>query len=231
MDINEMEKQIYSTEGYKINSIMRALDMSIQIFKKNYQEFFNLIKTFDNPVYNLFFWGDGQDSKQMRVDFQIEIYRTFTNFESSAASLIDHSRNFVKKDIKDTIKDKYENKKNEYFVKNKLASFVKDLRNYLIHREYPNIKISTQFTDGNNEFTIEKAELMKWSGWTSNSKSFFAEQSEEISVVLIVETYYKLVVEFYEWLFNELREEYKEEYAEVNKLIKQFNITFFGDEE
>ena len=188
-----------------------------------------MIKMFDNPAYNLFFWAEGKESERERIDFQVEIYRTFTNFESSAVSLIDHSRNFVKKDIKDTIKNKYENKKHEHFVKNYLASFVKDLRNYLIHREYPNIKISTHLTDGNNEFTIEKAELMKWSGWTSNSKSFFAEQSEDISVVLIVETYYNLVVEFYEWLFNELQTEYKEEYAEVNKLIKQFNTTFFGD--
>jgi len=231
MDINEMEQQIYSTEGYKIDSIMRGLDMSVQIFKRNYQQFSELIKSFDNPAYVMFFWAEGIESEKMRIDFQIEAHRAFTNFEASAASLIDHSRRFSESNIKDTIKEKYINKKNEYFVKNKLASFVKDLRNYLLHREYPNIEISYHFHNEKNEyeFTMSKAELIGWSGWKSVSKDFIAEQSEKISVASIVDNYYNLVVEFYGWFFDELRIEYKEEYAEVNKLIEKFNKTFFGN--
>lgn len=229
MDINEMEQQIYSTEGYKIDLIMRGLDMSVQIFKRNYQQFSELIKTFDNPAYIIFFWADSIESKKTRIDFQIEVHRAFTNFEASAASLIDHSRRFVESGIKDTIKEKYTNKKDECFVENNLSRFVKDLRNYLLHRGYPEIKISTHYPNGNNEFVMNKTELTKWSKWSSYSKEFLAKQEEKISVVSVVDDYYNLVVEFYEWFFNELREEYKEEYEEVNKLIEQFNTTFFGN--
>ena len=76
---------------------------------------------------------------------------------------------------------------------------------------------------------MNKTELTKWSKWSSYSKEFLAKQEEKISVVSVVDDYYNLVVEFYEWFFNELREEYKEEYEEVNKLIEQFNTTFFGN--
>lgn len=229
MDINEMEQQIYSTEGYRIDSIMRGLDMSVQIFKRNYQQFLELIKSFDNPAYVMFFWAEGIESEKMRIDFQIEVHRAFTNFEASAASLIDHSRRFSESDVKDTIKEKYINKKDECFVENNLSRFVKDLRNYLLHRGYPEIRISTNYPNGNNEFTIDKKEIIKWKKWSSYSKKFLEEQSEKISVVSIVDNYYNLVVEFYGWFFDELRIEYKEEYTEVNKLIEKFNKTFFGN--
>lgn len=228
MDINEMEKQIISTKGFKINAIMQALDMSLQIFKRNYNEISKLIKDFDFPLYNLIFWSE--KNKYMRIEFQIELYRTFVNFESASASLIDHSRNFSKKDIKDGIKDKYAEKVKEYFADNGLANFIKDFRNYLLHKEYPNIEISTELSNNKNYIYFNKDELEIWDGWKSKSKIFLKEQDRNLSIEMLVDDYYKLVVEFYEWLFDELRKEYKDEYEEVNTLIKRFNKTFFGTE-
>lgn len=228
MDLNEMEQQIKSTKGFEINAIMQALDMSLQIFKRNYNEISKLIKGFDAPLYNLVFWSEGNE--RVRTELQIELYRTFVNFELAASSLIDHSRNFSNKGIKDSIKNKYVEKVKECFADNGLASFIKDFRNYLIHKEYPNIVISTELSDNKNHIYFNKNELEIWDGWKSKAKIFLKEQESKVSVVMLVDSYYKLVVEFYEWLFDELRKEYKDEYEEVNTLIKKFNKTFFGTE-
>lgn len=164
----------------------------------------------------------------MRVNYQVEIYRNFTNLESSAAALIDHSRYFIKADIKDTIKIAYEQKKSECFVTNRLACFIKNLRNYLLHRGYPNISITTDL-NSNTSFTMNKSELMEWKDWSSKSKDYLNEQGDTISVVSITVDYYRIVVDFYEWFFNELRAAYKAEYEEVNGLIQLYNSTFFNE--
>ncbi len=228
MDINEMDNQIRSSEGYRIHVLMRALDMSLQIFRKNYCTFLQLISMFEDPMFQFSYWADGEKAMLTRTNYQVEIYRTFTNFEASAAALIDHSRYFIKTDIKDAIKEAYEQKKNECFVSNGLACFIKNLRNYLLHRGYPNISITTDLQNGTS-FTMDKNELMEWKGWSSGSKQYFKKQDDAISVVSIATDYYKIVVDFYEWFFNELRAAYKTEYEEVNRLINLFNATFFGE--
>ena len=135
---------------------MLALDISLQLFKNNYHAFLKVTDMFKMPVFSSFFWADSEESELFRKKYQVEVYRTFTNFAASAAALIDHSRRFIGKDIKDEIKNHYEQKVQKCFSKNVLAKFIKDFRNYLLHRGYPSITISTNI-QGEPSFSLNKS--------------------------------------------------------------------------
>lgn len=219
-----IENEITSSFGYEINSMMEAIDLSLQIFKRNYGEAKRAYDFLKSPEISLTIFQP--QNKAVMLLYLVEVYRTFFNFEASAASLIEHSRVFIEKHktTNASFCQEYEIKKAETFINNPLSKFVKDMRNYVTHKGYPQMSLSVPLLEKRvHEYLLKSSLLLEWDGWTAKSKEYIKSQGDEMSLYPVIEEYYKLVDGFYKWMFERLREIHVSDYAEVNALIKKRN--------
>ena len=219
-----IENEIVSNYGYEINSMMEALDLSLQIFKGNYAEAKRAYDFLKLPEILLTIFQP--QNKAAMMLYLCEVYRTFFNFETSAASLIDHSRVFIKKhEVKnDSFFYEYDNMITKKFINNPLSKFVKDMRNYVTHKGYPPMSLSFSLPGNKeHEYLLASSLLLEWDGWTEKSREYINSQGNEIHLYSVVEEYYKVVDDFYKWMFTRLREIHVTDYAAVNALIKKRN--------
>jgi hypothetical protein len=219
-----IENEITSSSGYSINSMMEALDLSLQIFIRNYGDAKRAYDFLKDPAISLRIFQP--QNKVALMLYLIEIYRTFFNFEASAASLIDHSRVFINKyeEKNTTFCREYQNKIEADFISNPLAKFIKDIRNFVVHKGYPIMNLNFPLV-GNRvyEYLLNSSSLLEWDGWTSKAREYINSQGETIRLYSVIEEYYKLVDGFYSWMYVKLKEIHAQDFSEVNALITKRN--------
>lgn len=224
LTLESIENEIISCKGYQINGMMEALDLSLQIFKRNFAEAKSAYDFLKRPeIYLTIFQPQNKSALTLYI---LEVFRTFFNFEASAASLVDHSRCFKDKyeTQNETFCRKYQCKVDEDFTNNPLAKFVKDIRNYVIHKGYPGLSLNVPLLhDRPHEYLLNTESLLEWDGWTTKSKQYIHDQGEIIELFAVLESYYKMVSDFYTWMFAELKTIHEDDYREVNLLIKKRN--------
>jgi hypothetical protein len=92
--IELLKRQIESSQGWKIEMGIRDVERSRYIFMVNYNHLKKALEVFNSDV-GLKLW-DIRNRDKMDL-FQMEIIRMFHNYLASVKSLVDHTRNIVKK--------------------------------------------------------------------------------------------------------------------------------------
>jgi hypothetical protein len=88
-----------------------------------------------------------------------------------------------------------------------VAHFVKNLRNFILHRDLPAISGQMSFAKGDDALRFDTLlpthSLLLWKGWDKESKAFLA-QHESISLSKTITEYGRLAAAFYNWVFKEI---------------------------
>ncbi len=102
-----------------------------------------------------------------------------------------------------------------------MATFLRDLRNYLLHYEMVplSIAISIQPTATNAIFrvTLDSQKLLEWDRWKKESRSYL-EAHNEIVLLNCVEEYTQQVIQLYEWAFLQYDILHADEIADAQRL-------------
>lgn len=219
-----IEDEITASFGYLINSMMEALDLSLQIFKRNFSDTKRAYDFLKDPAISLrIFQTENKAALQL---YLIEVYRTFFNFEASAASLVDHSRAFINKyeEKNAAFYHAYQDKVEADFLNNPLAKFVKDIRNYVVHKGYPVMDLSFPLVGNRvHEYLLNSSSLLEWDSWTSKAREYIKSQGEVVRLYSVIEEYFQLVDSFYTWMFTNLKEIHTKYFFDVNALISKRN--------
>jgi len=170
-EIDKIRKKIHESEGYKIRAKIDILNISFYVFKKNHTELNSAILTYRLPQVYIKLW-DIRNRKKL-YQFQKEIIRLFHNFLSSSGSLIDHTRIFIRELYENTdFLEEYRNEIKKEFEDSTLAQFIKDLRNYILHKGIPLIKPNLPLEQNKVFFLISVYKLQKWDKWSKKSREY-----------------------------------------------------------
>ncbi len=202
-----MEKLIQTAGWQAINRIGR-LNEFYHILIENYKDMIEeivRIEISNQPAIELFCSKD--------------LTRYIFNFLSSASALIDSSRNTIKFYKNTSLEINYQKRKEELFVKNKQAVFIKNLRNYQVH-----FQIDFPMLSKTGKIIFDTFNLMQYKDWSSLSRKFIEENKEGIIIKPLFESYFKSLEAFYTPFYKELGNFHQEDLAERNKLAARFGI-------
>ncbi len=201
LSIEDMEENILTSKGYKLNQQYENYEISKRLLDNNYNELIEHLKQFHGKIENIDFilWPHRHNISI----FMEETTRLLHNFTTSCLSLVDHSRVFVnriEKESKPILG--YQNEINIRFINDPISEFIICLRQYVQHYKLPNISTTRQFSSEGftGKVFLNKDDLLKFSSWKKNAKIFLNEQDEHINFIEILESYYLKVSSFQEWL-------------------------------
>jgi hypothetical protein len=214
--LSELFDKIVNSKGYEIESRIATLQSNFFIFEGNYKDlmhFMALARESEN-IPKLFAPDSGNNVLK-------HIVRYFHNFVVASMMLVDTTRVYMQKNYEDSeFRKEYDSEKGKRFVDNPIHNFIKKLRIFCFHYELPISSLTITVTNSENgqkeavQFSIDKQQLEKWSGWGSG-KQFLKTQKKNIDVEELATEYYLQVRKFHIWMSDRLQEIHKPELTEL----------------
>ena len=218
-DPGEVFHRILGSEGERVYWQMQALAAAYFVFDGNARELLLRIDQVENREVAGRLWDLNNREKFNLV--QKDTMRLMHNFLAAAFTLIDHTTVITGKLYADqAFYDEYRSKVGDAFGKSDLASFIKRLRNWMTHRGLVPIAFQLTFPDSASKCSVilDLAQLRLWDGWTAQAKNYISGLSSNPPLRAILESYMKLVEEFYTWLHGRMEEIHAPAFLEVQKL-------------
>lgn len=163
-----------------------------------------------------------------------EINRHVHNFVSSALTLVEHTRGFMRKHYDGTpLLATYEEQVTTTFAQSPVAQFVQGLRNYMLHRGLPNSSMFMKFashpevTDGSGVMETgvhyDTASLLEWDRWSPLARSYLEHIGEHLDLYEFAQEYLALVNQFHGFLDAILAEYHQYDLEELGLLQKKLH--------
>ena len=222
-EYRQLREELFQSSQWQLKSDINNLGISKFIFDQNYYDLKRLALAFAEPKFAIEVSRVGNEEK-MKI-----VHRTFVrllhNYLASAHSLIEHSQVFKNKYYNDhDFKQEYQDKITSHFDNSQLAHFIKELRHYIIHKGLPITSARIQFgrdKEFDSSIMLHINEMREWSGWTSKSTEFMKALNDKIKIYDIVDSYWNLVGEFYDWFGQKQDEIHAEEFSFIRNTIDE----------
>ena len=202
------EEIVFKSNGWQTVNRIGILNENYHMLIQNYNELKNeiiKIQTCVEPILLLF--------------NNPNLNRYIFNFLASTTALIDSCRNTMKFYKETDLYKTYEDDVKKLFARNKEAIFIKDLRNCMMH-----YKIIFPCLSDNNQVSFEVYQLNEFKGWTSLSKEFIQEQGKFVTIIPLIENYFKRLEPFYMEIYSKIREFHREDFKETIKLASEIGM-------
>lgn len=203
------EEIVFKSNGWQTVNRMGILNENYHTLIQNYNELKNeiiKIQTCFEPILLLF--------------NNPNLNRYVFNFLASTTALIDSCRNTMKFYKETDLYKTYEDNVKKLFARNKETIFIKDLRNCMMH-----YKIIFPCLSDNNQVSFEVYQLNEFKGWTSLSKEFIQEQGKFVTIIPLIENYFKRLEPFYMEIYSKIREFHQEDFKETIKLASEIGMS------
>jgi len=213
----------------EIYFVVQMMQINYILFRKNYEELVRLEKQFNTPMnfQELTFQTD--KGREMAQDAIIEFTRLLHNFLASSNMLVDVTRRWVEHQFKATkFLKEYKDEIAIKFTNNVQAQFLKDLRNFTLHRTLPLAipKLRMQEIDEHHlksslGIVLVKAYLLQWDKWSELGRIQIQMAFEsELDIQTIINQHFDNETKFMQWLFWRVREQYDEEVNYINSALE-----------
>ncbi len=164
-------------------------------------------------------------------EINAQIDQRLHNYVASAASLIDHTRNLFKHYEGRHVAAEYESRK-DLLAAEPVNGFVRDLRNYALHRSLPWLGHKVSTTGAGQDIAAETylgtAELRTWDGWKAPAKAFLDEAGDTVALTATIEQHVSLVRGLHEWVLAQFEGLHRADIAGSNALINEYNWLISG---
>jgi hypothetical protein len=203
---------------------------SLNVFQMNAVELVEAAQKVKDPDQGMALMMD----KNREAGFQAhrELNRHVHNFVSSALTLVEHTRVFMRKHYAGTdLIATYENRVVAIFLQSPIAQFIQGLRNYMLHRGLPNSRMFMKFTSrpdavdgsGTTETGVhyDIASLLDWKEWKPVARIYLEQAGEQLDVHEFAQDYLTLVTQFHSWLDATLAEHHRSDLQELGQLQAQ----------
>lgn len=161
-----------------------------------------------------------------------ELNRHVHNFVSSALTLVEHTRVFMRKHYAGTdLMASYEKQAAATFAQSPVAQFVQGLRNYMLHKGLPSSSMFMKFTS-NPDMTdgscaaetgvhYDTASLLDWDGWKSVARTYLEQAGEHLDLHEFAQEYLTIVNQFHGWLDATLEAYHQSDLRKLGQLQVQ----------
>jgi len=227
----EIEREIKNSDGNQFIQRIREFSVSTSIFGKNFLELKNHIQAELEPEYYLKL----QNSKfsQQREHGQLETVRLMHNFLASAFSLVEHTRNYYRKNYDDGLAkfSGYQSEVDDKFTTNPLANFVKCFRQYMQHFQPSFISYQSNLTEEleklKPKILLTRTNILLFSNWNSKAKEYIEELDGDLDILSVFTEYHSLINGFYLWFITEQGKIHKDEVVallELEEKLKEHRL-------
>ena len=199
------EEIVFKSNGWQAVNRIGILNENYYTLIQNYNELKNeiiKIQTCVEPILLLF--------------NNPNLNRYIFNFLASTTALIDSCRNTMKFYKETDLYKTYEDNVKKLFAKNKETIFIKDLRNCMMH-----YKIISPCLSDNNQVSFEVYQLNEFKGWTAVGILLLQAQGKFVTIIPLIENYFKRLEPFYMEIYSKIREFHREDFKETIKLASE----------
>lgn len=230
----EISQAIRASAGMHFVNREHGRSFSLNIFRTNANELIEALRHVSDPEHGLRLMA--VDNREAGTQAHREVSRRIHNFVAAAKTLVDHTRVFMKENYdKLHIFNEYIAEINKRFSENKVAKFIHDLRNYMLHRGLPNSAMFIQYSrspeqpDQPAQFTtgvrLNAKDLREWDGWTAPARAYLDAVGDELEIEALVSTYLSQVEAFQGWLSERLIEFHAADMSELQALHEEYALT------
>ena len=205
----DLWRQMRESAGQAYLNRAHQRSFSLNVFQMNAIELMEAAQRVNDPDQGLALMS--QNNREAGIQAHREISRHVHNFVTSAYTLVDHTRAFMKKHYEGTaLLTAYEEQVKVEFATAPVAQFIKRLRNYMTHRGLPN---SSMYLHINNDPTTAEPtqtmksgvrydtdELLEWDGWTALDRTYLQQVGEHLPLHQFAQEYLTLVNQHHAWL-------------------------------
>ena len=224
---DQLQKRIKSHPGKPIFNATQVYGVSLNFLFGNCHQLRQLIRLLEDPKDTAKIMGIRRRAHLQNL-FD-ETNRHFHNFLTSITTLVDHTRNLMKRDfVKKDHHQEYQIKVKAVFTADPLAQFLQDLRNYITHYAIPHIGLTKRF--GSSEADAEPAELyiqldhlQTRFNWSAPSRSFIEQNKPKIRMLKLVDDHEMKARSFTDELMATFRKYRGCELDEVVALMQESN--------
>jgi hypothetical protein len=198
--------QIHSHPGAQYINRAYQRSFSLNIFRGNTFELQARLHSYTHPDRSLELFL--KKNKEEGLQAHREIIRLLHNFVCSAATLVEHTRNFVKENyLGSSVNREFTSRINREFSENGMTKFVHELRNYIVHRGLPPTTANLVMTQDperspgvvstSSSYLLDVSILTEWDGWTKHARSYLARSGDNIDLKELVRNYATAVGKFH----------------------------------
>jgi hypothetical protein len=174
--------------------------------------------------------GPRRSEVRTRPSIIITARRMSHNYVAGSATLVDHTRRLMR-GRGGAIAEEFERRKMDV-VGNAEVPFIKDLRNFVLHRAHPflghTVTVANSQGPITGEIELSQADLLIWDRWSSPARTFIKDQGDKIALRPIVQHHGKLMIELHNWLHNELALANSSALEDTNRLVDERNAILTG---
>jgi hypothetical protein len=223
----DLLKEIRSSRGMEHINRSHQRTFTHNIFRMNAQELIEITRRVNDPDEGIRLMA--VDNEEAGQQTHREVTRRVHNFAAAAVTLVDHTRIFMRENYGGTpILDRYQAKIDADVANDPLARFVKDLRNYMLHKGLPNSEMYLKFESNpdlpggggalETGIHIRTAPLQEWPKWSATARKFIKECGEFIDIRTVAEAYTDTISSFHGWLQGELDQFHSDDLDELRAL-------------
>jgi hypothetical protein len=229
--LRDLLEAIHSSRGMQHIDRSHERTFTLNLFRMNAQELIEITRRVNDPDEAMRLMA--VDNKEAGQQTHREVTRRAHNFVAAALTLVEHTRIFMRDNYGDLpIFGHYQSKVDADFAHEPLAKFVKDLRNYMLHKGLPNSEMYLNFEskpdrpEGGSIETgihIRTAPLLEWDRWSLEARTYVESCGEFVDVRTFAEAYTDRTVAFYSWLQGELDQFHSTDLDELRALEETFS--------
>lgn len=221
--IEALMEQLAAHSYSRVYSDWRSLNRVLQAYVTNADLLTGLIAAPESDTNLVIRFMHEARQGGYRQEYFDEVFRLLHNYLAILATLIDHARNLMKQYAGTDFNLQYQNRVTVLRERPE-ASFLRDLRNYLLHVSMVplSIDITIQSTDPVTSFKVilVSQTLSEWSGWKAASRRYLKAQAE-ILLRQCVEAYTEQNIDLYEWSFAQSAIVHAEDHDDYRRAQKE----------
>jgi hypothetical protein len=163
----------------------------------------------------------------VRDAVQAELDQRLHNYVASTSSLVDQTRRVVER-YEGTWFAKEYTKRKETITGTPVVGFVRDLRNYALHRALPFLGHSLSFAGAEvenfeSQVQLSTAALSAWDGWKAPAKAYLAQCGDAVDLHEAIAAHMAIYEEMWRWILDQHRGLHRTDVCGYNELIMESN--------
>jgi len=222
---------LYNSNAYRNIKKYKIFLTAVRIYYGNYSE---LIKSFKiHGKVDLAELLDSKDGNKRLYSKHLKISRYLHNYVASITTLIQATSVYYKENFEpENLISDYNSKINTEVNNQPVKYFIKDLRNYIQHKEIPDIMTTTAYESSpslkfNTYVKYQVKDLLNYKKWSKLSKKYIQEHARSLNIIEAVEEFHNIFFSFTSWFINQVEICLENDRKEVEKLKIKMNTEKF----
>ena len=190
MNSIELNEMIENHPGMAYYNALRTHATTKSILFDNAAELRLHLLELEDPASQDDYWQDLSRGKLQHA--HETLVRQIHNFTASASTLIDHTRIMMRApEIKRSHRDAYSEQVAHVLQADDESRFVKDLRNYIIHRAIPITEHTLDLLPENQRAKVYLAlfEMIEWEKWSVASRRYLDSHTPKLHILTFLDLY------------------------------------------